>query len=174
MSEDAAPIKVALALSRAPEQKEEKKSAPAPTPRAALALGDDDDDGLVQKKKRALVKLEYEAGLDAAQKKARETAQLIEISKRLPSSKGSVFRADVNWAVLEKVSRWNPLDADSQPRTRSKILGLVERNITSALGELDQDLVDFVMGHLEGHKGPEELVDELSPVSLLEAFCNFN
>jgi len=42
---------------------------------------------------------------------------------------------------------------------------LVERNITEAIGELDQDLADFVMEHITARKGPEELVEELSPVS---------
>jgi hypothetical protein len=167
LTEDAAPIKLAIVAKGLVEPKDDKPVSATVPHRPALALGDDEDDTLVQKKKRALVKLEYEQSLDAAEESARRAARLLDISKRLPSSKSSVFRGDIKWAILDNVSS-DPASIanDVQSNTRSKILRLVERKITSALGELDEELAGFVMEHISNRKGPNELVDELSPVSV--------
>lgn len=105
LSEDAAPIKVAIVPKLAEvKAKDERQSSAPPAPKPALALGDDEEEeNVVQKKKRAMVKLELEQSLDAAEENARRTARLVEISKRLPSSR-SIFKSDINWDILNNVS----------------------------------------------------------------------
>lgn len=103
LSEDAAPIKLAI-VARALPEAEDKPATPHSAPKPALALGDDEDDTIVHKKKRALVKLEYEQGLDEAEERARRTARLLDISKQLPSDRSSVFNGSVNWDLLSSAS----------------------------------------------------------------------
>lgn len=43
---------------------------------------------------------------------------------------------------------------------------LVKRQITKYLGELDDDLLMFVLEHLKDHKSPKQLVEGLEPVRL--------
>lgn len=150
LTEDAAPIKLAISAPVVPAPVEEKKPAPAPAP-PALALGDEEDDGAIQKRKRALIKLEYEQSLDEAEEEAKRTARLLAIVKQLPSSQNSAFDSPVDWASIQPV--------------RSKVSAFVQQKISQALGEADSDLADFVMEHIDNRKGPRELLDELGPVS---------
>lgn len=153
LTEDAAPIKLAIAAKAVPEPVVEKKPLPAPAP-PALALGDEEEENVVHKKKRALVKLEYEQSLDQAEEEAKAKARLLAITKQLPESTRA-FDESIDWRAIAKV--------------RTKIDAFVQRKIREALGEVDEDLAQFVMEHIEARKGPEELVDELSPVLAEEA-----
>lgn len=106
LTEDAAPIKLAIVAKVPVEAKDDKPASAVATHRPALALGDDEDDGVVLKKKRAMVKLEYEQSLDAAEEAAKRAGRILDITKRLPSSKSSIFRSDINWAILDNVSKY--------------------------------------------------------------------
>lgn len=154
LTEDAAPVK--LAISAKFEPPVVKSPVPQVPQKAALVLGDDEDDTAVRKKKRTLVKLEHEVGHDAvmedAEEQAKRAARLLDIRKHLPSRPRDVFALSVHWRAIE----------DSA--VRSKMQSVVQNKITDSLGELDQDLADFVMEHISERKGPEALVDELQAV----------
>lgn len=49
-----------------------------------------------------------------------------------------------------------------------KIKPFVRNKMKDLLGEVDEDLADFVLEHLRDKKGPDELVDGLEPVSRAE------
>lgn len=104
LAEDAAPVKLAIVTDAVAEPKEEKAASLQPHRRPAMALGDDEDDAGIQKRKRALVKLEYEQELDEAEEQARRKSRLVEISRQVPSSKHSVFDSQVEWDMLSHVS----------------------------------------------------------------------
>ena len=48
--------------------------------------------------------------------------------------------------------------------SRGKIMSFVQGKMKDLLGEVDQDLADFVQEHLKERKGPKELVGGLEPV----------
>lgn len=154
LTEDAAPVKLAITT------KIEAPAAKSPVPhvpqKAALALSDDEDENAVRKKKRALVKLEHEDGHDQvmedAEEQAKRAARLLDIRKHLPTRPRDVFAESVHWRAVED----GPV--------HKKIQVFVQDKIRDSLGELDQDLADFVMEQLAEHKGPEDLIDELQAV----------
>jgi RNA-binding protein 25 len=47
-----------------------------------------------------------------------------------------------------------------------KLEPLIHRKIEGYLGEIDDDLVMFVLEHIKDRKGPGKLVDELQSVSV--------
>lgn len=53
-----------------------------------------------------------------------------------------------------------------QTLVQNKIKPFVHQKIKNFLGELDEDLADFVLEHLRDRKGANDLVDGLEPVSL--------
>lgn len=159
LTEDAAPVKLNLSMPAAklpaPEPKEEK---PAPVvSKPGVTLGDEEEEeAAVAKKKRTFVKLDYEqiqaeTGIPDEAEVAKQKARLLDISKQLPSSTRSIFAGRVDWEAVRQV--------------QSKIRSFVGDGITNALGELDEDLAAFVMEHIADRKTPEDLVEELSPVS---------
>lgn len=157
LTEDAARVKLNLSATKIPipEPKEEK---PAPVvSKPGVTLGDEEEDESGgAKKKRTFVRLDYEqiqaeAGIPDEAEVAKQKARLLDISKQLPSSTRSIFSGRIDWAAVRQV----------QPKIKS----FVGKRIASALGELDEDLAAFVMEHLAERKGPEDLVDDLNPVS---------
>lgn len=156
LTEDAGSVKLNISAAKlpVPEPKEEK---PAPVAKPAVTLGDDEEDeASAARKKRTFVKLDYEqiqaeAGIPDEAEVAKTKARLLDISRQLPTSTRSIFGGRIDWSAVKAV----------QPKIRE----FVGRTITSALGELDADLAAFVMEHLAERKGPEDLVDDLNPVS---------
>ncbi|KAL1405199.1 hypothetical protein Q8F55_008824 [Vanrija albida] len=157
LADDAAPVKLAIAAQVVSEPKETKPAVAQVIPRPTIALGDEEDDASAQRKRRALVKLDYEKGLDEAEEVAKTRARLLDISKSLSRNASTIFDTPIEWSALQA------------PAVKTKIQGLIERKIADALGGLDQDLADFVVDHLTQHKGPRELVDDLSAVLADEA-----
>jgi hypothetical protein len=45
-----------------------------------------------------------------------------------------------------------------------KIRSFVHGQMRNLLGEVDEDLADFIFEHLREHKGPDNLFDDLEPV----------
>ncbi|TXT04929.1 hypothetical protein VHUM_04012 [Vanrija humicola] len=103
LADDAAPIKLAIAAQAAAEPKETKPAAAQLHPRPAIALGDEDDDASSQKKRRALVKLDYEKPLDEAEEVAKTRARLLDISKNLPRSAAAIFDSVIEWSAVQSV-----------------------------------------------------------------------
>ncbi|ODO12075.1 hypothetical protein I350_00860 [Cryptococcus amylolentus CBS 6273] len=157
LTEDAAPIKLALSAAAPPPQpKEEKK--PVPHARPGVQFDEDEDDNPT-KKRRTFVKLDDddaanggEAGLSEAEKMARRIAKLVEIKKDVPRDRRGLWRVPVEWAAI------------SDRLNQNKIKPFINAKITDYLGEPDVDLVNFVLEHLQGKKGPDELRDDLEPV----------
>ncbi|OCF31872.1 hypothetical protein I317_02949 [Kwoniella heveanensis CBS 569] len=157
LTEDAAPIKVAI---QAPvieiKPKEEKKLAVAP-PRPVAFGGEeaDDDEESERKKKRAFIRLDADGdgeGTTEAERIARRNAKLLDIKKDIPSNRRSLWRIEIEWAALR------------ESVVQNKIKPFVQNKITDFLGELDQDLADFVLEHIKDKKGADDLVDGLEPI----------
>lgn len=51
-----------------------------------------------------------------------------------------------------------------------KLEPLVKRLMVKYLGEMEEDLIMFVLEHLKDHKGPAKLVEGLEPVRCLASF----
>ncbi|WVR05586.1 hypothetical protein IAU60_002605 [Kwoniella sp. DSM 27419] len=157
LTEDAAPIKLAIAPAPADAKpKEEKKPVVAP-PRPGVALGaDDDEEESERKKKRTFVRLDADGeqgdGLTEAERIAKRNARLLEIKKDIPTDRRSLWRSDIEWAAL------------SESTIGKKIKPFVQTKITDFLGELDHDLVDFVLEQIRDKKGADDVVDGLEPV----------
>ncbi|WVQ71288.1 hypothetical protein IAR50_000814 [Cryptococcus sp. DSM 104548] len=157
LTEDAAPIRLALSAAAPPPQpKEEKKPVPQARPGVQF---DEDEDENPAKKRRTFVKLDDddmanggEAGLSEAEKMARRIAKLVQIKKEVPGDRRGLWRVSVEWAAI------------NDRLMQSKIKPFINAKITDYLGELDVDLADFVLEHLQGKKGPDELIDGLEPV----------
>ncbi|RXK35530.1 hypothetical protein M231_07209 [Tremella mesenterica] len=161
LSEDAAPIRLALNRVPMPEPKEEKpKVVSRPVPQSVFGEGDEEEQA-VRKKQRTLVKLEYDGaedtGLTEAEQAAKRTARLLEIRERLPHERRRLFGFEVEWAAL------------TETLLQGKILNLVKEKMRHFLGEVDDDLVDFVLEHLRARKGPNSLIEGIEPVFAEEA-----
>ncbi|KAK8865624.1 hypothetical protein IAR55_000768 [Kwoniella newhampshirensis] len=158
LTEDAAPIKLDIkpVFSEVKPKNEEKKPVAAP-PKTGVAFGDDDDDESGEKKKkRTFVKLDFDGemdgGLTEAEKIAKRNARLLEIKLSIPRDKKSLWASEIDWAAV------------GESTIRDKIRPFVHEKMTDFLGELDQDLADFVLEHLRDRKGADELVEGLEPV----------
>ncbi|WVW80454.1 hypothetical protein I302_102436 [Kwoniella bestiolae CBS 10118] len=156
LTEDAAPIRLNIQPTTIDvKPKEEVKPVIANKPKPVILAGDDEEEN-EKKKKRTLIRLDADTdgndGLTEAQRLAKRNAKLLEIKKTLPQSKRDIFRAGIDWAAVH----------DST--IRDKIKPFVESQIKQFLGELDQDLVEFVLEHLKDKKGSDDLVDGLEPI----------
>jgi hypothetical protein len=159
LTEDAAPVKLNISAAKipVPEPKVEKK--PVPVAKPGVTFGDDEEEEAgAAKKKRTFVKLDYdqivaEAGVPDEAEVAKQKARLLQITKQLPTSMRSIFKTSVDWKAVQLVM--------------PKIRRVVADGIKDALGEVDEDLVAFAMEGISEQKGPEDLVDDLSPVSLI-------
>ena len=110
LTEDAAPIRLALNQAPVPEPKKEEKPAPPVVRRPAVFAEDEEDvdGGSGRKKQRTFVKLEYEGKTDntltEAEQAAKRTARLLEIRHRLPHERRRLFGFEVEWAALSEVN----------------------------------------------------------------------
>ncbi|WWC88177.1 uncharacterized protein L201_003082 [Kwoniella dendrophila CBS 6074] len=163
LTEDAAPIKLNLNIQPTPvdvKPKEEKK----PTiPHKPVILAGDDEEENERKQKRTLIKLDsdndiaskIDTGLTTgteAERIAKRNAKLLEIKKSLPERKRDIFRSSIDWAAID------------QSTIQNKIKPFIDSKINDFLGELDQDLVEFVLEQLKDKKGSEDLIDGLEPI----------
>ncbi|OCF75290.1 hypothetical protein I204_04143 [Kwoniella mangroviensis CBS 8886] len=158
LTEDAKPIRLNIqptAIEVKP--KEEVKPVIPNKPKPVILAGDEEEEN-EQKKKRTLIRLDAETdgqgndGLTEAQRLAKRNAKLLEIKKSLPTSRRDIFRAGIDWAAV------------NESTIKEKIKPFVEGKINEFLGELDQDLVEFVLEHLKDKKGSDDLVDGLEPI----------
>ncbi|WWD18199.1 hypothetical protein CI109_102649 [Kwoniella shandongensis] len=164
LTEDAAPIKldikpVLMSEIKPKNPNEEKKPSVAPSKKPGVAFGDDDDDldeSGEKKKKRTFVKLDFDGemdgGLTEAEKIAKRNARLLEIRKAIPGDKRSLWASEIDWAAV------------GESTIRDKIQPFVHEKMVDLLGELDQDLADFVLEHLRDRRGADDLVEGLEPV----------
>ncbi|KAK1927911.1 hypothetical protein DB88DRAFT_56444 [Papiliotrema laurentii] len=161
LTEDAAPIKLAIGSVPKPEVKEEKKPS-APPPKVAFDEDEDMDDASNLKKKRTLVKLEDDTPIDRdemseVERIARRNAKLLEVKRMVPADRRDLFNTPIEWAAL------------TDEVVRDKIRPLVRDKMKGLLGEVDEDLADFVLEHLKERKGAADLVEGIEPVFAEEA-----
>ena len=177
LTEDAAPIKLALNAPVIPEVKEDKPTSETAPARPRMAFGDDDEDDEndPKKKKRALVKLEYEGdedGLSEAERIAKRNAKLLEVKARVPRDRRRLWATPIEWAAVGEVSVTKKGEEliGSQLLIREKIRPFVHGKMRDLLGEVDEDLADFVLENLRNKKGPNRLVEDLEPVTQIPNF----
>jgi RNA-binding protein 25 len=100
LTEDAAPIRLALKTAL-PEVKEEVPSKPKPN---VTFDGDEDEEDAAAKKKRTLVKLEYDGGgFSEAEQVAKRNARLLEIRASIPRDRKSIWSLRIEWAAVNEV-----------------------------------------------------------------------
>ncbi|WWC68325.1 uncharacterized protein I206_102250 [Kwoniella pini CBS 10737] len=162
LTEDAAPIKLNLNIpAPAPEVKvkEEKKLV---VPHKPIVLAGDEEEENEQKKKRTFIRLDNDDinsgdGLTQAERIAKRNAKLLEIKKGLPERRRDIFKSSIDWAGI------------NETLISQKIKPFIEGKINELLGELDADLVEFVIEQVKEKKGSDDLVDGLEPILAEEA-----
>lgn len=112
LTEDAAPIKLALASSAPIEPKSTKVEQPAPKPRPAIAFDGDDEDEVAtdRKKQRHLVKLDYDensGGLTEAEKVAMRNAQLLDVRSHVSRDRRTLWSMRLDWDAINEVCLGN-------------------------------------------------------------------
>jgi hypothetical protein len=108
LTEDAAPIRLAMAPVIEPK-KEEKKPETAPVkPRPGLTFDNDEDDEAAIKKKRTFIKLddagEVDESLTEAERAVQRNARLLGIRKQIPKEKRRLWTTRIEWAAINEVS----------------------------------------------------------------------
>ena len=110
LTEDAAPIRLAMNAAMVQEVKREAKPdpvAPAPRPGVMLDAGEEEEEDPNKKKKRTLVKLEYNGeegdGLTDAERTARRNARLLEIRAQIPRDRKRLWSTTIEWAAINEV-----------------------------------------------------------------------
>lgn len=108
LTEDAAPIKLAMASVPRPEPKEEKKVVAPPPSNVAFDEDEEVNGEAGTKKKRTLVRLEYDGPEDKeisdAEKIARRNAKLLEFKRVVPLDRRSLWASTIEWPALTQVS----------------------------------------------------------------------
>ncbi|KAK4687335.1 RNA-binding protein 25, partial [Tremellales sp. Uapishka_1] len=154
--DDAAPVKLALQVQ--PEAKVKDEKPDVGKAKAGVTFDADEDEDALAKKKRTLVKLEYDGdGLTEAERLAKRNARLLEIREHVPRDKRSLWALPIEWAAIK------------ESIIKAKISPFVREKMTDFLGEADEDLANFVLEHVREKKGPSELVEGLEPVLVDEA-----
>ncbi|EJD51004.1 hypothetical protein AURDEDRAFT_121442 [Auricularia subglabra TFB-10046 SS5] len=139
--DDTAPIKLTVATTKHADVDVKKEGASG----LVQAFAADDDEEIVKKRKMPLVKLDFSA-LDS-EEKMRE--RLEKIRESIPRDKEPLFKAR------------NVIDKKIEPLTR--------RKMEKYIGEVDEELLMFVIEHLKDKKGPQKLLEGLEPVLMEEA-----
>jgi hypothetical protein len=110
LTEDAAPIKLDInAVSRPPPKEAPRPEVIAPKPKVAFEEDEETEDA-GQKKKRTLVKLEYDADqplgeeITEAERIARRNAKLLSVRRMVPSDRRALWETPIEWAALTDVS----------------------------------------------------------------------
>jgi hypothetical protein len=107
LTEDAAPIKLAIEPIKEPKKEEKKLEVAPPKPRPVVTFDADEEEDAAVKKKRTFVKLEYEGdddGLTEAEKAAQRNARLLEIRRQIPKEKRRLWSHRIEWAAINEVS----------------------------------------------------------------------
>lgn len=104
-SDTLAPIKLAMAPIL--DVREEKKHDIVPPKRAGITFeADEEDEARTQKKRRTLVKLEYQGEeIDEAEALVKRNARLLEIRKQVPSDTRGLRHARIEWSAINEVRR---------------------------------------------------------------------
>ena len=76
------------------------------------------------------------------------------VADSIPTDPAAVFKAVVAWDVFDAAGS----------SAAAGVRRWVGKKLTELLGEEEASLVDYVMGHLERHVTPAELVTEVGPV----------
>ena len=109
LTEDAAPIKLALSRPVFSEMnKEEKPDITTGKARHGITFEgeEEEDEEAAKKKKRTLVKLEYEGdGLTEAEKVAKRNARLLEIRSQVPRERRQLWSHRIEWAAINEVRK---------------------------------------------------------------------
>ncbi|GAA5852364.1 hypothetical protein JCM9279_001176 [Rhodotorula babjevae] len=145
------PLAVKLTFSAA-APKPSATEAPKPRPTAVTLLEDDDES---QRKKRALIPLEYsdDEGEDRPRLSRGEAERKAsEIEARVPSDKEGLWAWKVRWKRL------------SEDMVKDKIAPFANKAIVGYLGAEEPELLNVVREYLRDHKTAQELLDELEPV----------
>ena len=162
LTEDAAPIK--LALGSRPTVQEEKKPEIHVKPTVAFDEEDEVENDPSRKKRGTFVKLDYDEppkgeDISEAERIARRNAKLLEIKRDVPNDRRRLWHTRLEWEAI------------TQNLIQDKIRPFVHGKMKALLGEVDEDLADFVLEHLRDRKGPEELTEGIEPVSCLSLFA---
>ncbi|PVF98479.1 hypothetical protein CPB86DRAFT_797284 [Serendipita vermifera] len=144
--DDAAPIKLNVLASK-PLANTAVSSTQGTAPEPRVVFGPEDEEDVVVKKKRVpLVELDFIVDGEKAKEK------LENLRTQVTRDKDALWKAKIRWeAISDRV-----IDKKIEP--------LIHRKIEEYLGEVDDDLVMFVIEHLKDHKGPSKLVEELESV----------
>lgn len=108
LSEDLAPIKLAIAPPAVTTVKKEEKKEVVPAAPAVQFTDDDEEAG--QRKHRTFVKLEAEEtdpladGLTEAERQAQRNARLLQLRKRVPSDRKALWAQRIEWKAITQVS----------------------------------------------------------------------
>lgn len=110
LTEDAAPVKLAMSMAPTPGPKETKKVEPV-VHKPNMAFDEDEElEAAGVKKKRTLVKLEYDGPaplgeeISEAERIARRNAKLLEVKRMVPDSRRAVWSSVIEWDALTDVS----------------------------------------------------------------------
>jgi RNA-binding protein 25 len=159
--DDAAPIRFNV------KTKQDPASGQLPLgSQKGVIFGQEDEEEMVIKKKRVpLVELDFVVDGEKAKEK------LEGIRKQVTRDRESLWKAKIRWEAISDVgcvkSICNCLvDMALQSVIDRKLEPLIHRKIEEYLGEIDDDLVMFVLEHIKDRKGPGKLVDELQSVSV--------
>lgn len=143
--DDAAPIKLNVALATKPAQTAAAAQAAPAEPR--VVFGQEEEDEVVVKKKR-MPMVELDLFVDG--EKAKE--KLESIRQQVSKEKDALWKAKIRW------------EAVSDSTIERKLEPVIQKKIKEFLGDVDDDLVMFVIEHLKDRKGPSKLVEGLEPV----------
>lgn len=110
LTEDAAPIKLDInSVPRPPPKEAPRAEVVAPKPNVAFDEDEEMHDA-AQKKRRTLVKLEYDADqplgeeISEAERIARRNAKLLSVRRMVPSDRRALWETPIEWAALSNVS----------------------------------------------------------------------
>jgi RNA-binding protein 25 len=104
LTDDAKPIKVALAPP--PIAPVEKKAESSSRPRPGVTFDQEDEElDPSKKKRRTLVKLEYDEsdGSTEAERIAKRNAKLLEVKAVIPRDRRALWHSRIEWAAISEV-----------------------------------------------------------------------
>lgn len=120
-------------------------------------LEDEEEDD--NREKRTLVPIQADTAAEAAGLTEEERAQAVrQLAQEIPTSKIGLWAWEVKWDFVDDAVIGEQLKP------------FVEKKIVEYLGVQEQMLVDVVELHLRRRGGPQELVEQLEEVSVLDLF----
>ncbi|KAJ7599897.1 hypothetical protein C8J56DRAFT_909077 [Mycena floridula] len=147
--DDGAPVKLAPFITVTQLKSNQKETGVENRNQAAAVFSQaEEEEDAIKKRKVPLVKLDFSVEESAEQSLER----LERIKESVPKDQEALFKAKVRW------------DGMSDSMIDRKLEPLVKRLMMNYLGEMEEDLIMFVLEHLKDHKGPQKLVEGLEPV----------